>query len=67
MSLVNSKVLLVGSARGIGFSVLEYLLQAGAQVMAADCEWQLLLEQSESLLGALSGPAHFKKTRLSRA
>ncbi|EJL6830621.1 2,3-dihydro-2,3-dihydroxybenzoate dehydrogenase [Vibrio cholerae] len=64
MSLVNSKVLLVGSARGIGFSVLEHLLQAGAQVMAADCEWQLLLEQGEPLLGRYPDQLTLKKLDL---
>ncbi|EKG53601.1 2,3-dihydro-2,3-dihydroxybenzoate dehydrogenase [Vibrio cholerae HC-41A1] len=39
-------------------------MQAGAQVMAADCEWQLLLEQSESLLGRYPDQLTLKKLDL---
>ncbi|WP_262363075.1 SDR family oxidoreductase, partial [Vibrio cholerae] len=44
--------------------MLEHLLQAGAQVMAADCEWQLLLEQSEPLLGRYPDQLTLKKLDL---
>lgn len=49
MSLKNKKILLVGAASGIGLSVLDSLLSAGANVTVADKQIDLLKQNSESL------------------
>ncbi|SDI02612.1 2,3-dihydro-2,3-dihydroxybenzoate dehydrogenase [Vibrio xiamenensis] len=49
MQFNHQRVLLIGAATGIGFSVLEHLVKSGAQVVAADRQLELLLENSETL------------------
>ncbi len=49
MPFTHQRVLLVGAATGIGFSVLEHLVKSGAQVLAADKQLERLLANSESL------------------
>nr|WP_321274735.1 SDR family NAD(P)-dependent oxidoreductase [uncultured Vibrio sp.] len=49
MSLDNQRVLLVGAATGIGLSTLEHLLSAGARVIVADKQIDLLKKNTQSL------------------
>ncbi|MFH4666803.1 2,3-dihydro-2,3-dihydroxybenzoate dehydrogenase [Vibrio cidicii] len=49
MSLIKKRILLVGAASGIGLSVLEHLLESGADVTAADKQFELLLNHRERL------------------
>ncbi|MDP2573613.1 2,3-dihydro-2,3-dihydroxybenzoate dehydrogenase [Vibrio penaeicida] len=47
--LEGNHVLLTGAAKGIGFSTLENLLEAGAKVIATDIDVDLLATKSDSL------------------
>ncbi|EOX4788279.1 2,3-dihydro-2,3-dihydroxybenzoate dehydrogenase [Vibrio alginolyticus] len=49
MSLDNQRILLVGAATGIGLSTLEHLLNAGARVLVADKQIDLLNKNTQVL------------------
>ncbi|KJY78331.1 2,3-dihydro-2,3-dihydroxybenzoate dehydrogenase [Vibrio nigripulchritudo] len=59
-------VLLTGAAKGIGFSTLESLLDAGAKVLATDIDEQLLANKSDFLSTQFPGQLRIAKLDLSQ-